>query len=186
MHTNKIGSYIESVVHSSFKQGGGGWGNAGTIGATLLLIHVTMHHLVSDRDEDFHRVKNRRSDLSRSVGKGKIYPHKKALQKQLALLHAFNSKMSFIVPRIAKRTAVCSTTAAVSAVKAHYSTGSRIKVENPVVDLDGDEMTRIIWQDIKEKLIHPYLDLDIKYYDLGMKNRDDVSSLNVESSTSSY
>ncbi|QPC87932.1 NADP-dependent isocitrate dehydrogenase [Mesorhizobium sp. NBSH29] len=49
---------------------------------------------------------------------------------------------------------------------------SKIKVQNPVVELDGDEMTRIIWQFIKEKLIHPYLDIDLKYYDLGMENRD--------------
>lgn len=48
----------------------------------------------------------------------------------------------------------------------------KIKVINPVVDLDGDEMTRIIWQFIKDKLILPYLDIDIKYYDLGMENRD--------------
>lgn len=48
----------------------------------------------------------------------------------------------------------------------------KIKVLNPVVDLDGDEMTRIIWQFIKDKLILPYLDIDIKYYDLGMENRD--------------
>ncbi|MFV0304440.1 MAG: isocitrate dehydrogenase (NADP(+)) [Moheibacter sp.] len=48
----------------------------------------------------------------------------------------------------------------------------KIKVVNPVVDLDGDEMTRIIWQFIKEKLILPYLDIDIKYYDLGMESRD--------------
>ena len=48
----------------------------------------------------------------------------------------------------------------------------RIKVANPVVELDGDEMTRVIWSSIKEKLILPYLDIDIKYYDLGMENRD--------------
>ena len=48
----------------------------------------------------------------------------------------------------------------------------KIKVANPVVDLDGDEMTRIIWAFIKEKLILPYLDLEIKYFDLGMENRD--------------
>jgi isocitrate dehydrogenase len=48
----------------------------------------------------------------------------------------------------------------------------KIKVDNPVVELDGDEMTRIIWQMIKDKLVHPYLDVDIKYYDLGMENRD--------------
>jgi len=49
---------------------------------------------------------------------------------------------------------------------------SKIKVKNPIVELDGDEMTRIIWSFIKEKLISPYLDLDIKYYDLGVENRD--------------
>jgi isocitrate dehydrogenase len=49
---------------------------------------------------------------------------------------------------------------------------TKIKVANPVVELDGDEMTRIIWSFIKEKLILPYLDLDIKYYDLGIENRD--------------
>ncbi len=48
----------------------------------------------------------------------------------------------------------------------------KIKVSNPVVELDGDEMTRVIWKNIKDKLIFPYLDLDIKYYDLGMENRD--------------
>ena len=48
----------------------------------------------------------------------------------------------------------------------------KIKVANPVVELDGDEMTRVIWTFIKEKLIFPYLDVDIKYYDLGMENRD--------------
>lgn len=49
---------------------------------------------------------------------------------------------------------------------------TKIKVANPVVELDGDEMTRIIWKFIKDKLILPYLDVDIKYYDLGMENRD--------------
>ncbi|WP_299577654.1 isocitrate dehydrogenase (NADP(+)) [uncultured Sunxiuqinia sp.] len=50
----------------------------------------------------------------------------------------------------------------------------KIKVANPVVELDGDEMTRVIWSFIKEKLIFPYLDLDIKYYDLGMEKRDET------------
>ncbi|EJD76200.1 hypothetical protein LOAG_16802 [Loa loa] len=49
---------------------------------------------------------------------------------------------------------------------------NKIKVRNAVVDLDGDEMTRIIWREIKKKLILPYLDIDIKYYDLGLPNRD--------------
>src|SRR5210317_392003 len=51
---------------------------------------------------------------------------------------------------------------------------SKIKVNNPVVELDGDEMTRIIWEFIKSKLILPYLDLGIEYYDLGMKSRDNT------------
>ncbi len=49
---------------------------------------------------------------------------------------------------------------------------AKIKVKNPVVELDGDEMTRIIWQFIKDKLIHPYLDVELLYYDLGMEHRD--------------
>ncbi|CAN7710151.1 NADP-dependent isocitrate dehydrogenase [Mesorhizobium sp. LjNodule214] len=49
---------------------------------------------------------------------------------------------------------------------------AKIKVANPVVELDGDEMTRIIWQFIKDKLIHPYLDLTLDYYDLGVEHRD--------------
>jgi isocitrate dehydrogenase len=52
---------------------------------------------------------------------------------------------------------------------------SKIKVANPVVELDGDEMTRIIWKFIKEKLILPYLDVDIKYYDLGVEYRDETN-----------
>ncbi len=51
---------------------------------------------------------------------------------------------------------------------------AKIKVENPVVELDGDEMTRIIWQIIKDKLVLPYLDIDLKYYDLGIEARDET------------
>jgi len=52
---------------------------------------------------------------------------------------------------------------------------AKIKVANPVVELDGDEMTRIIWKFIKDKLILPYLDIDIKYYDLGIEYRDETN-----------
>lgn len=52
---------------------------------------------------------------------------------------------------------------------------SKVKVKNPVVELDGDEMTRIIWQFIKDKLILPYFDVDLKYYDLGVESRDKTS-----------
>ena len=51
----------------------------------------------------------------------------------------------------------------------------KIKVKNPIIELDGDEMTRIIWSFIKNKLILPYIDIDIKYYDLGIKNRNKTS-----------
>ena len=49
---------------------------------------------------------------------------------------------------------------------------NKIKVANPVVDLDGDEMTRVIWKQIKQKLLFPYLDINIKYFDLGIEHRD--------------
>src|SRR5690606_16892797 len=49
---------------------------------------------------------------------------------------------------------------------------AKIKVANPVVELAGDEMTRIIWQAIKDKLIHPYLDVDLRYFDLSLEHRD--------------
>ena len=49
---------------------------------------------------------------------------------------------------------------------------AKIKVANPIVEMDGDEMTRIIWQFIKDKLILPYLDVDLKYFDLGIEHRD--------------
>ena len=51
----------------------------------------------------------------------------------------------------------------------------KIKAKNPVVEMDGDEMTRIIWEKIRNDLILPYVDVDLKYYDLGMENRDAVS-----------
>uniref|UniRef100_A0A2P2KMB3 Isocitrate dehydrogenase n=1 Tax=Rhizophora mucronata TaxID=61149 RepID=A0A2P2KMB3_RHIMU len=48
----------------------------------------------------------------------------------------------------------------------------KIKVANPIVEMDGDEMTRVIWKSIKDKLILPFLELDIKYFDLGLPHRD--------------
>jgi isocitrate dehydrogenase len=58
-------------------------------------------------------------------------------------------------------------------------------VVNPSSRLDGDEMTRIIWQFIKDKLIHPYLDIDLEYYDLGIENRDDRRPGDVDAPTRS-
>src|SRR5579862_1400682 len=51
---------------------------------------------------------------------------------------------------------------------------AKIKVTNPIVEMDGDEMTRIIWADIKNKLIHPYLDIDLMYFDLSIQKRDET------------
>ena len=55
------------------------------------------------------------------------------------------------------------------------NTGRKIKVKNPLVELNGDEMTRIIWKDIKDRFIYPYLDIDLKYYDLGLQYRDETN-----------
>ena len=52
---------------------------------------------------------------------------------------------------------------------------AKIRVKRPIVEMDGDEMTRIIWQMIKEQLIKPFLDVDLKYFDLGVKHRDDTN-----------
>ena len=52
---------------------------------------------------------------------------------------------------------------------------AKIKVKNPVVEIDGDEMTRIIWEWIRERLIKPYLDIDLKYYDLSVEKRDETN-----------
>ena len=55
------------------------------------------------------------------------------------------------------------------------ASSSKIRVKNPIVELDGDEMTRIIWKDIKDKFVHPYLSVDLHYYDLGLSYRDETN-----------
>lgn len=57
----------------------------------------------------------------------------------------------------------------------YASQSKRVVVENPIVELDGDEMTRVIWQFIKDRLIFPYLKIDCKYYDLGLPYRDQTN-----------
>src|SRR4029078_741608 len=66
----------------------------------------------------------------------------------------------------------CYTAAAINASMKGFAIMQKIKVAGTVVEMDGDEMTRIIWQLIKDKLIHPYLDLQLASYDLGMESRD--------------
>jgi isocitrate dehydrogenase len=75
-------------------------------------------------------------------------------------------------PKQAKKVQPKKTVAKTSKRSFTAGTKRKIKVAKPVVDLDGDEMTRIIWADIKNKLVTPYLDVDIKYYDLSIENRD--------------
>lgn len=65
-----------------------------------------------------------------------------------------------------------SKTMSTTATRGLSTAAGKIKVKNPIVELDGDEMTRIIWKSIKDKLIFPYLDIDLKYYDLGIEYRD--------------
>jgi isocitrate dehydrogenase len=81
-----------------------------------------------------------------------------------------------MIPRVARIVASpLSQTLPVSfQAQRQFSTGKKIKVVNPVVELDGDEMTRVIWKFIKEKLILPHLDIDLKYYDLGLEKRDET------------
>ncbi|GKT90794.1 isocitrate dehydrogenase [Colletotrichum tofieldiae] len=83
----------------------------------------------------------------------------------------FALRPSFVVPSSSFSAAPTSFIAA----RTMASAVQKIKVKNPVVELDGDEMTRIIWQTIKDKFIHPYLDIDLKYYDLGLPYRDETS-----------
>ncbi|CAB1109253.1 unnamed protein product [Ectocarpus sp. CCAP 1310/34] len=88
-------------------------------------------------------------------------------------------KATGVMMRVAGRTVRPSTTAALASTQtrgiartATALSAKKIAVKNPVVDLDGDEMTRIIWDHIKSKLILPYVNLDIEYFDLGLPNRD--------------
>src|SRR6202171_5965906 len=67
-----------------------------------------------------------------------------------------------------------SRSAAAACRRSQRSAMAKIKVKNPVVEMDGDEMTRIIWHLIRDKLIHPYLDIELLYYDLGMEKRDET------------
>ncbi|KAL4796952.1 hypothetical protein BDV19DRAFT_67833 [Aspergillus venezuelensis] len=104
-----------------------------------------------------------------------------ALRSFSSASYSARSSSSSIAPSTARALAsssarVSSPAAATSLFRIQARTmateGQKIKVINPVVELDGDEMTRIIWKEIREKLILPYLDIDLKYYDLGIEYRD--------------
>ncbi|KAF9728777.1 hypothetical protein PMIN03_011699 [Paraphaeosphaeria minitans] len=101
--------------------------------------------------------------------------------RTLALQHAARSasalRISTSSPRLALYTSIVANLS-VDLAQQHRMASSgikKIKVKNPVVELDGDEMTRIIWQEIKDRFIHPYLDIDLKYYDLGLPYRDETN-----------
>lgn len=85
------------------------------------------------------------------------------------------SRRSAALTSFATRPTIVSAMASQHAGMASEAPIKKIKVVNPVVELDGDEMTRIIWQNIKDKLILPFLDIDLKYYDLGLEYRDQTN-----------
>jgi isocitrate dehydrogenase len=97
--------------------------------------------------------------------------------RSMALCRASSSLLRTSRPRpISVMSAANRLNAELKRLQSGSASGGRqkIKVKNPVVELDGDEMTRIIWQDIKDRLILPYLDIDLKYYDLGLPYRDET------------
>jgi len=97
------------------------------------------------------------------------------LQPRIKMAKSLTSIAKF-VSRIGNNPQSLAPVAAVNSTQArNYSQDKRIKVANPVVELDGDEMTRIIWEKIKERLIFPYVDVDCKYYDLGLPYRDQTN-----------
>ena len=89
---------------------------------------------------------------------------------QSLILSSTTRRPSTILPRTSRSNTLRTATASASTM-----TRQKIKVKNPLVEMDGDEMTRIIWADIKSKFIHPYLDIDLKYYDLGLPYRDSTN-----------
>lgn len=82
---------------------------------------------------------------------------------------------AFARPAIRPMTFGAVQTSSMRRTMASQAAAGKIKVQNPIVELDGDEMTRVIWKVIKDKFIHPYLDVDIKYYDLGLEYRDETN-----------
>jgi isocitrate dehydrogenase len=78
-------------------------------------------------------------------------------------------------PRLSNANRFPQAATGLSQTRTMASSVKKIKVKNPVVELDGDEMTRIIWQEIKDRFITPYLDIDLKYYDLGLPYRDETN-----------
>jgi isocitrate dehydrogenase len=104
------------------------------------------------------------------------------------LLHTFrvSSKASFRDPRCSARIV---SSKSMSTATTTAPVAKKIKVKNPVVEMDGDEMTRIIWHKIKGELILPYLDINLKYYDLSIQNRDatnDVVTTDSAKATKEY
>merc|ERR1711936_573716 len=97
------------------------------------------------------------------------------LQLRIKMAKSLTSIAKF-VSRIGNNPQSLAPVAAVNSTQTrNYSQDKRIKVANPVVELDGDEMTRIIWEKIKERLIFPYVDVECKYYDLGLPYRDQTN-----------
>lgn len=100
-----------------------------------------------------------------------MHPSAAAATLRRTALRPATSSFSRFLPTATTAAPASSSLRAAAFVRT-MATFKKIKVKNPVVELNGDEMTRIIWEDIKSKFIHPYLDIDLKYYDLGLEYRD--------------
>ena len=128
----------------------------------------------------FSRVSNIRAAVRRPIAAtAKASCTRSVVSKQTAAFASLASALATTAPKPAFSVSSSSNCVSSHALFHSFSSSSvphftKIKVDNPVVEMDGDEMTRIIWQDIRNKLILPYVDLDIKYYDLGLEYREET------------
>ncbi|BBN08141.1 isocitrate dehydrogenase [Marchantia polymorpha subsp. ruderalis] len=109
------------------------------------------------------------SGVSAALGEHSRYPTSSGSRPRRASAKSASSLHLFSSARLRTSAACCGSSRALSSAIMAFE---KIKVENPIVEMDGDEMTRIIWQMIKDKLIFPFLDIDLKYFDLSIEHRD--------------
>ncbi|KAG9449852.1 hypothetical protein H6P81_009817 [Aristolochia fimbriata] len=137
----------------------------------LFVLHLNFASL----SLSIHRYPGMRASVSRAMSAAAVFSPSSSSSLRLAKNHkCFASPRTGGFDRVRLGNPSTSCRYANGSLRCFASAAAleKIKVENPIVEMDGDEMTRIIWKMIKEKLIFPYLDLDIKYFDLGLPNRD--------------